>query len=252
MGFDLSLRLMALRRERGISQEALAERLGLSRQAVSKWERGESLPDIENLILLARFYDLTMDGLLGDAAPFASVSTRGLASAADAASAASAAAPSPASGAFDGGSGSSEFAPAAAESPLAPFAPVADAASAAPAAPDAAAAEPPFDSGAPAAAEDAAPPSSVPSRSCAQPFHPPARTRARHRRRRWALALYPVLCAAFLALAGPLLVAHASFSALFPLAALALTIPVYCLIVHMVRIDPLHRARKEADDGAAD
>ena len=46
MNVEIAQRLAELRRERGFSQEGLAEQLGLSRQAVSKWERAESAPDI--------------------------------------------------------------------------------------------------------------------------------------------------------------------------------------------------------------
>ncbi|MDR1569038.1 MAG: helix-turn-helix domain-containing protein [Oscillospiraceae bacterium] len=63
------VRLLALRKQNGLSQEELAERLGVTRQAVSKWERGEALPDTENLITLARLYRVSLDELLlGDAA----------------------------------------------------------------------------------------------------------------------------------------------------------------------------------------
>lgn len=47
-----------------MSQEALAEKLGISRQAVSKWERAEASPDTDNLILLARLYGVSLDELL--------------------------------------------------------------------------------------------------------------------------------------------------------------------------------------------
>ena len=57
-------RLVALRRERGWSQEELAARLGVSRQAVSKWERAEASPDTDNLIALARLYGVSLDQLL--------------------------------------------------------------------------------------------------------------------------------------------------------------------------------------------
>lgn len=57
-------RLQQLRKENGYSQEVLAERLGLSRQSVSKWERGESSPEIDNLIALSKIYGLTVDELL--------------------------------------------------------------------------------------------------------------------------------------------------------------------------------------------
>ena len=52
MNVEIAQRLAELRRERGFSQEGLAEQLGLSRQAVSKWERAESAPDMGNLIAL--------------------------------------------------------------------------------------------------------------------------------------------------------------------------------------------------------
>lgn len=60
-------RLIALRKENGLSQEALAEKLGLSRQAISKWERAEASPDTENLRALASLYGMTLDGLLNTA-----------------------------------------------------------------------------------------------------------------------------------------------------------------------------------------
>ena len=56
--------MAARRKQAGLSQEALADKLGVSRQAVSKWERAESLPDTDNLIALAAFYGLTLDELL--------------------------------------------------------------------------------------------------------------------------------------------------------------------------------------------
>lgn len=64
MTIDVANRLVALRRERGLSQEELAAQLGVSRQAVSKWERAESSPDTDNLIALARLYNLSLDELL--------------------------------------------------------------------------------------------------------------------------------------------------------------------------------------------
>lgn len=62
--FQIGIRLAALRKEHGFSQEALAERLAVSRQAISKWERGESLPDTDNLIALSRLYGITLDALI--------------------------------------------------------------------------------------------------------------------------------------------------------------------------------------------
>lgn len=61
---DIALRISQLRKESKLSQEALAEKTGVSRQAVSKWERGESSPDTENLITLSRIFGVTLDELL--------------------------------------------------------------------------------------------------------------------------------------------------------------------------------------------
>lgn len=57
-------RLQELRKNHGLSQEALSEKLGVSRQAISKWERGESSPDTDNLIALASIYGITLDDIL--------------------------------------------------------------------------------------------------------------------------------------------------------------------------------------------
>jgi HTH-type transcriptional regulator/antitoxin HipB len=64
MNVEIAERLAARRKEAGFSQEALAEKLGVTRQAVSKWERSESSPDTDNLIALAQLYGLSLDDLL--------------------------------------------------------------------------------------------------------------------------------------------------------------------------------------------
>lgn len=64
MNVEIAQRLAEMRREKGFSQEELAEQLGLSRQAVSKWERAESSPDTGNLIALANLYGVTLDELV--------------------------------------------------------------------------------------------------------------------------------------------------------------------------------------------
>lgn len=64
MNVEIAQRLSARRKQAGLSQEALAERLGVSRQAVSKWERSESSPDTDNLIALAQLYGVSLDDLL--------------------------------------------------------------------------------------------------------------------------------------------------------------------------------------------
>lgn len=64
MTLEFGNRLAFMRKEKGLSQEGLAERLGVSRQAVSKWERGEASPDTDNLIALSSLYGVTMDELV--------------------------------------------------------------------------------------------------------------------------------------------------------------------------------------------
>ena len=57
-------RILALRKARGMSQEELADRVGVSRQAVSKWESEQSVPDLERVILLSELFEVTTDYLL--------------------------------------------------------------------------------------------------------------------------------------------------------------------------------------------
>lgn len=64
MDLAMAQQLVDRRKAAGLSQEALAAQLGVSRQAVSKWERSESSPDIDNLIALAALYGVSLDELL--------------------------------------------------------------------------------------------------------------------------------------------------------------------------------------------
>jgi len=64
MNIEIANRLVELRKKSGLSQEELAAKLGLSRQAVSKWERAEASPDTDNLICLAKLYGVSLDDLL--------------------------------------------------------------------------------------------------------------------------------------------------------------------------------------------
>lgn len=64
MTIETANRLYELRKKHNLSQEELAEKLGVSRQAVSKWERSEASPDTDNLIALAKIYDLSLDELI--------------------------------------------------------------------------------------------------------------------------------------------------------------------------------------------
>lgn len=64
MDLAMAQRLVDRRKAAGLSQEALAAQLGVSRQAVSKWERSESSPDTDNLIALAALYGVSLDEVL--------------------------------------------------------------------------------------------------------------------------------------------------------------------------------------------
>ena len=64
MNIEIANKLVKLRKQAGLSQEELADKLGLSRQAVSKWERAEASPDTDNLICLAKLYNVSLDDLL--------------------------------------------------------------------------------------------------------------------------------------------------------------------------------------------
>lgn len=61
---ELYENLTALRKKRGMSQEQLANEMGVSRQAISKWESGSSMPEISKLIELSEFYGVSVDFLL--------------------------------------------------------------------------------------------------------------------------------------------------------------------------------------------
>ena len=61
-----SEKLQQLRRERGWSQEELAARIPISRQAVSKWESGSAMPDTENVVAISRLFGVSTDYLLHD------------------------------------------------------------------------------------------------------------------------------------------------------------------------------------------
>lgn len=89
-------KIAALRREHKLSQEALGEKLGLSRQAVSKWEADQAVPTMDNLMELSRLFSVPVDTLLRPDAPF------------------------PAAPAEDGAGKEGEDAPAAPETPSAP------------------------------------------------------------------------------------------------------------------------------------
>ncbi len=61
---DFNNRLYQLRKQKGFSQEELANRLNVSRQTVSKWEVGDSTPDMEKLIAMSDLFDVSLDKLV--------------------------------------------------------------------------------------------------------------------------------------------------------------------------------------------
>lgn len=61
---EFSNRLFELRKQNGMSQEELAHRLDISRQTISKYETGESLPDTEKLIAISKVFDISLDELV--------------------------------------------------------------------------------------------------------------------------------------------------------------------------------------------
>lgn len=69
MNIEIANRLVELRKKNNLSQEELAQKLGLSRQSVSKWERAEASPDTDNLICLAKIYGVSLDDLLNTSEP---------------------------------------------------------------------------------------------------------------------------------------------------------------------------------------
>lgn len=62
----LSEKLYSLRKKSGLSQEQLAEKLNVSRQAVSKWETGQSVPESDKLVAISDFFDVSLDYLMKD------------------------------------------------------------------------------------------------------------------------------------------------------------------------------------------
>lgn len=63
---ELSEKLYQLRKKSGLSQEKLAEQLDVSRQAISKWESGHSIPESDKLIAISKFFQVSLDYLVKD------------------------------------------------------------------------------------------------------------------------------------------------------------------------------------------
>ena len=62
----LKEKITIIRKMNGLTQEEFAWELGISRQALSKWENGASVPDVQMLLRIADFYDITLDQLVRD------------------------------------------------------------------------------------------------------------------------------------------------------------------------------------------
>ena len=60
----LSEKLYTLRRKSGLSQEQLAEQLNVSRQAISKWEAGQSIPESDKLLSISNYFNVSLDYLM--------------------------------------------------------------------------------------------------------------------------------------------------------------------------------------------
>ena len=66
---DFNNKLYELRKQKGLSQEELANRLNVSRQTISKWEIGDSAPDLEKLVAISDLFDISLDELVHGKAP---------------------------------------------------------------------------------------------------------------------------------------------------------------------------------------
>ena len=66
---EFNNKLYELRKQKGFSQEELANRLNVSRQTISKWEVGESTPDMENLVAISELFEISLDELVLDIVP---------------------------------------------------------------------------------------------------------------------------------------------------------------------------------------
>lgn len=74
---NLGEKIFKLRKEKGLSQEALAEKVGTTRQAISKWENNQGFPETEKLLLLSNIFEVSVDFLLKDGKSIESVDERG-------------------------------------------------------------------------------------------------------------------------------------------------------------------------------
>ena len=75
---NLGEKIYKLRKEKGLSQEALAEFVGTTRQAISKWENNQGYPETEKLLLLSNVFEVSIDFLLKDEKTESSADEKGL------------------------------------------------------------------------------------------------------------------------------------------------------------------------------
>lgn len=68
---NIADRIQYLRKTKGFSQEELADKMGVSRQAVSKWESEQSIPDVEKIIVMSELFEVTTDYILKGIVPAA-------------------------------------------------------------------------------------------------------------------------------------------------------------------------------------
>ena len=69
MNMSISERIQSLRKQSGDSQEQLADKLDVSRQAISKWESGQGSPDLNNIIKISEVYSVSTDYILKGSIP---------------------------------------------------------------------------------------------------------------------------------------------------------------------------------------
>ena len=78
MAMNISDRIQYLRKQKGYSQEELADKIGVSRQAVSKWESEQSTPDLEKIITMSELFEVTTDYILKGIEPVSMANSRTL------------------------------------------------------------------------------------------------------------------------------------------------------------------------------
>ena len=73
---NIADRIQYLRKQKGLSQEELADKIGVSRQAVSKWESEQSTPDLDKIIVMSDLFEVTTDYILKGIEPVSTTSKK--------------------------------------------------------------------------------------------------------------------------------------------------------------------------------